>query len=81
MLIVKIEKYVGLAGDTVIVEQNGKMVERYTTTNVDKMLKLIEEDYGKINKIIDKRVGKQLTLCYNKNVPRIKIVAVPFLIF
>lgn len=58
MLIVKIEKYVGLAGDTVIVEQNGKMVERYTTTNVDKMLKLIEEDYGKINKIIDKRVGK-----------------------
>lgn len=58
MLIVKIEKYVGLVGDTVIVEQNGKMVERYTTTNVDKMLKLIEEDYGKINKIIDKRVGK-----------------------
>ena len=58
MLIVKIEKYVGLAGDTVIVEQNGKMVERYATTNVDKMLKLIEEDYGKINKIIDKRVGK-----------------------
>ena len=58
MLIVKIEKFVGLVGDTVIVEQNGKMVERYTTTNVDKMLKLIEEDYGKINKIIDKRVGK-----------------------
>lgn len=58
MLIVKIEKYVGLVGDTVIVEQNGKMVERYTTTNVEKMLKLIEEDYGKINKIIDKRVGK-----------------------
>lgn len=58
MLIVKIEKYVGLVGDTVIVEQNGKMVDRYTTTNVDKMLKLIEEDYGKINKIIDKRVGK-----------------------
>lgn len=58
MLIVKIEKYVGLVGDTVIVEQNGKMVERYTTTNIDKMLKLIEEDYGKINKIIDKRVGK-----------------------
>ena len=58
MLIVKIEKYVGLAGDTVIVEQKGKMVERYTTTNVDKMLKLFEEDYGKINKIIDKRVGK-----------------------
>lgn len=58
MLIVKIEKYVGLVGDTVIVEQNGKMVERYTTTNVDKMLKLIEEDYGKINKIINKRVGK-----------------------
>ena len=58
MLIVKIEKYVGLAGDTVIVEQNGKVVDKYTTTNVDKMLKLIEEDYGKINKIIDKRVGK-----------------------
>ena len=58
MLIVKIEKYVGLVGDTVIVEQNGKMLGRYTTTNVDKMLKLIEEDYGKINKIIDKRVGK-----------------------
>ena len=58
MLIVKIEKYVCLPGDTVIVEQNGKIVQRYTTTNVEKILKLIEEDYGKINKIIDKRVGK-----------------------
>ena len=58
MLIVKIEKFVGLVGDTVIVEKSGKVVDKYTTTNVDKMLKLIEEDYGKINKIIDKRVGK-----------------------
>ena len=58
MLIVKIEKFVGLVGDTVIVEKSGKVVDKYTTTNVEKMLKLIEEDYGKVDKVIDKRVGK-----------------------
>ena len=58
MLIVKIEKYVGLKGSTVIVEKEGNVVDRYTTTNVEKMLKLIEEDYGKVDKVIDKRVGK-----------------------
>ena len=58
MLVVKIEQYVGLRGATVIVEKEGNVVDRYTTTNVDKMLKLIAEDYGKIDKIIDKRVDK-----------------------
>ncbi len=58
MLIVKIEKYVGLKGSTVIVEKEGNVVDRYTTTNVEKMLKLIEEDYGKVDKIIDKRVDQ-----------------------
>ena len=58
MLIVKIEKFVGLVGDTVTVEKSGKVVDKYTTTNVEKMLKLIEEDYGKVDKVIDKRVGK-----------------------
>ena len=55
---VKIEKYVGLKGSTVIVEKEGNVVDRYTTTNIDKMLKLIEEDYGKVDKIIDKRVDQ-----------------------
>ena len=58
MLVVKIEKYVGLKGSTVIVEKEGNVVDRYTTTNVEKMLKLIEEDYGKVDKIIDKRVDQ-----------------------
>ena len=58
MLVVKIEKYVGLKGSTVIVEKEGNIVDRYTTTNVEKMLKLIEEDYGKVDKIIDKRVDQ-----------------------
>ena len=58
MLIVKIEKYVGLKGSTVIVEKEGNVVDRYTTTNIEKMLKLIEEDYGKVDKIIDKRVDQ-----------------------
>ena len=58
MLVVKIEQFVGLRGATVIVEKEGNVVDRYTTTNVEKMLKLIEEDYGKVDKIIDKRVGK-----------------------
>jgi hypothetical protein len=58
MLVVKIEQFVGLRGATVIVEKEGNVVDRYTTTNVEKMLQLIAEDYGKINKIIDKRVGK-----------------------
>ena len=58
MLVIKIEQYVGLRGATVIVEKEGNVVDRYTTTNVDKMLKLIAEDYGKIDKIIDKRVDK-----------------------
>ena len=58
MLIVKIEKYVGLKGSTVIVEKEGNVVDRYTTTNVEKMLKLIEEDYGKVDKVIDKRVDQ-----------------------
>jgi hypothetical protein len=58
MLVVKIEKYVGLKGSTVIVEKEGNVVDRYTTTNVEKMLKLIEEDYGKVDKVIDKRVDQ-----------------------
>ena len=58
MLVVKIEQFVGLRGATVIVEKEGNVVHRYTTTNVEKKLQLIAEDYGKINKIIDKRVGK-----------------------
>ncbi|MBQ8762468.1 MAG: hypothetical protein IJZ26_04090 [Clostridia bacterium] len=58
MLVVKIEKYVGLKGSTVIVEKEGNVVDRYTTTNIEKMLKLIEEDYGKVDKIIDKRVDQ-----------------------
>ena len=58
MLVVKIEQFVGLRGATVIVEKEGNVVDRYTTTNVEKMLKLIAEDYGKVDKVIDKRVGK-----------------------
>ena len=58
MLVVKIEKYVGLKGSTAIVEKEGNVVDRYTTTNVEKMLKLIEEDYGKVDKVIDKRVDQ-----------------------
>jgi sulfur carrier protein ThiS len=58
MLVVKIEKYVGLKGSTVIVEKEGNVVDRYTTTNVEKMLKLIAEDYGKVDKVIDKRVDQ-----------------------
>ena len=58
MLVVKIEQFVGLRGATVIVEKEGNVVDRYTTTNVEKMLKLIAEDYGKVDKVIDKRVDQ-----------------------
>ena len=55
MLKVEINKPKTLVGTEVTVWDGKTMLERYVTTNVEKMLDLIKEDYGNDIEVVDRR--------------------------
>ena len=59
MLRVEINKPKTLVGTEVTVWDGKTMLERYVTTNVEKMLDLIKEDYGNDIEVVDRRKNFQ----------------------
>lgn len=59
MLKVEINKPKTLVGTEVTVWDGKTMLERYVTTNVEKMLDLIKEDYGNDIEVVDRRKNFQ----------------------
>lgn len=59
MLRVEINKPKTLVGTEVTVWDGKTMLERYVTTNVEKMLDLIKEDYGNEIEVVDRRKNFQ----------------------
>lgn len=59
MLRVEINKPKTLVGTEVTVWEGKTMLERYVTTNVEKMLDLIKEDYGNDIEVVDRRKNFQ----------------------
>ena len=59
MLKVEINKPKTLVGTEVTVWDGKTMLERYVTTNIEKMLDLIKEDYGNDIEVVDRRKNFQ----------------------